>query len=48
MENTSLQAVRWAEDVVDNELMEKKKSKSAPLFAEFLLWCCSVRLVLIK
>jgi hypothetical protein len=24
----SLQGVRWAEDVVDNELMNKKKSKS--------------------
>ena len=29
----SLQAVRWAEDVVDNELMNKRSSKRTPLLA---------------
>ena len=28
-----LQAVKWAGDVVDNELMNKKSSKSAPAVA---------------
>jgi hypothetical protein len=41
MYNVFLQAVRWAEDVVDNELLGKKKSKS-----EFPLAVLSVASVL--
>jgi protein phosphatase 1 regulatory subunit 11 len=32
--------IRWAEDTVDNEHMNKKKSKSISLFLLILIVCC--------